>query len=144
MTTNPTTTNPTTTKPRSRRGRLAAAAATAGIAVVTLAGPAAAQETTEPTEDRTARIELACNRIPNLTERTENVLERINGDADTRGSLLWLDTKIAAANERGRDDLATVLENRRAVRESVVPVLEGRLERLDELAIRCADAGFGQ
>ncbi len=142
-----TTTTPTTKTTKSNRikrtGRMAAAVGTAAIAVLTLAGPAAAQDTSDPAEDRAARIELACSRVPNITELTENAIERIGGDAETWGSLAWLDVRIDNATERGRDDLATVLENRRAVRASLVPVLETRLDRLDELATLCEDAGFG-
>ena len=132
------------TKSGSIKKRVAAVAGAATIGILTLAGPAAAQDTTEPTEERKARIERACERIPNLVTRSENFLDRINGDADTRGSLLWLDVKIVDVRERGREDVALVLENRREVRESLIPVLETRIERLDELSTRCDEAGFGQ
>ncbi|MEL6984222.1 MAG: hypothetical protein AAFO29_17480, partial [Actinomycetota bacterium] len=82
-----------------------------------------------------------CLRIPNLLIRTDNVIERINGDADTRGSLLWLDTQIERAEENGREQLAEVLTNRRAVREASVPVFELRRDELNDLAERCRDAG---
>lgn len=129
---------------RSMKRRMAAGFGVAAVGLVTLAAPVSAQESAEQVEDRAARVELACNRIPNLVTRTENVLDRINGDAETVGSLLWLDTRIAAADERGREDVVTVLENRRVVRASAIPVLETRLDRLDELSTTCADAGFGQ
>ncbi|MDA3040541.1 MAG: hypothetical protein O3C27_13640 [Actinomycetota bacterium] len=124
------------------RARLAAVAGAATFAVLAFAGPASAQSA--PTDNTGTRAELACSRIPNITIRTENVLARINGSAETRGSLLWLDTKIDQARERDREDIAVVLENRREVREALIPILENRLIQLSELSIRGEEAGYGQ
>ncbi len=139
------TTTPSPTKSKTL-ARLAAVACTAGLGLVALAGPVGAQEPAATQQDRSAgeippRLERACLRIPNLTTRTENLIERLSGDAETRGSLAWLDTKIAQADEAGRTDLVTVLTNRRAVREQTIPVLELRLDRLENLRERCAQAG---
>ncbi len=136
-------------KPTTRtgaRGRLAAVACAAGLGLVAFAAPVGAQEISAAPQERAAaeippRLERACLRIPNLTIRTGNMIERISGDADTIGSLAWLDAKIAQAEEKGRTDLVTVLTNRRAVREQTIPVLELRLDRLEDLRQRCADAG---
>ncbi len=87
------------------------------------------------------RVIRACKRIPNLTIRTENVLARIQADADTIGSLLWLDGRIARADEAGRDGLAEVLRNRRGVREANIAVFEQRLDTLENLAERCRNVG---
>lgn len=116
------------------------------VAVSALTMPVPVGATSSDSADETStevpvRIERACLRIPNLIIRTDNVIERINGDAETRGSLLWLDDKIAQASENGREQLTEVLENRRAVREASVPVFETRLTELDRLAERCRDAG---
>jgi hypothetical protein len=69
--------------------------------------------------------------------RLENAVERINGGPDLRGSLLWLDTRIQAATDAGRNDLATALTNRRAVREATLGVIELRQANLVELAALC-------
>lgn len=115
---------------------------TAGAAGATPTEETAADESSvEAAPEFAARVERACARVPNLTARTERVLERIGGDADTVGSLLWLDGRIAQAEARDRTELAAFLENRRAVREASVDVFELRLERLGELADRCAEAG---
>ncbi len=141
-----TTSTPTTRSIRSGRRRAAVVAAGLAVALGTLvAAPTASAATDPSTDDATAelnaRLERACLRIPNMTIRTENAIERINGDAETRGSLIWLDERIARAEENGRDDRVEVLTNRRAVREATVPVLEQRLENLASLADRCRDAG---
>ncbi|MEM1335122.1 MAG: hypothetical protein AAGG08_16855 [Actinomycetota bacterium] len=127
-----------------RTPRLIAAATIAATTFV-VAPLAASAATTDPSTESTtdaaelqARLDRACARIPNLTLRTENVLDRIQGDADTRGSLLWLDTKIEQANTEGREQLVEVLTNRRAVREASIPLLEQRLVTLAEIDAICA------
>ncbi len=126
--------------------KLATVGFAAALGVTALAAPVGAQSTdsgaaTDATAEVSDRIERACLRIPNLTTRTENLIARISGDAATRGSLLWLDAKIAKAEELGRADVVTVLENRHAVREQSLPILEQRLATLGSLAERCAAAG---
>ena len=135
------------TTPRNRTiGRAARpllAAVALGAALLT-ASPAQAETTGDGSGEAAsvgARAERACLRIPNLTIRTDNVLDRINGDAETPGSLLWLDTRIERARDNGRDQMVEVLENRRAVREASIPVFELRQGELDTLRQRCLDAG---
>ncbi len=115
--------------------------ALAAVAAASLGVGAAHAQT--PTDDAAlnARLERACLRVPNLQIRTDNVLARITGDAATRGSLLWLDTQIAEAQAKGRDQLVDVLTNRRAVREQSVDVLELRTTQLAELSEICTEHG---
>jgi hypothetical protein len=87
------------------------------------------------------RLERACLRIPNLEIRTSNVIERLNGDATVRGSLLWLQAQIDRAEAAGREQLVTVLENRLAVRTKTLEVVEQRQARLPELKQKCIDHG---
>jgi hypothetical protein len=117
---------------------ITATALAVGIAL-TSAGAVSAQ-TPEPAEPG-PRLERLCARVPNLQIRVDNVLERINGDATTRGSLAWLDTKIAKAEELGRTDLAEVLRNRKEVRTAAIDVLELRRDNLAEIADTCAELG---
>jgi hypothetical protein len=109
----------------------------AGTAALTFGATAAHAQAPEPSTDRSARVERACARIPNVQARLENAVERINGGPDLRGSLLWLDTRIQAATDAGRNDLATALTNRRAVREATLGVIELRQANLVELAALC-------
>jgi hypothetical protein len=142
----------TTTTDRTSRARRLRHAAVGGLVLVgTLAGStvvSAAQNEAAPTpataeNDIRPRLERACLRIPNLTIRTNNLIERITGDAETRGSLLWLQAQIDRAETQGREQLVTVLENRLEVRTATVPVLEQRLEGLAKLSTRCAELGVG-
>ncbi len=103
---------------------LAGLAAVAATVVPTTAAAAA------PAADLGPRIERACMRIPNIELRTNNLIERLQGDATVRGSLAWLQAQIDRANQRGRTDLATVLENRLAVRTQTLEVLQLRQSEL--------------
>lgn len=87
------------------------------------------------------RVERACLRIPNLETRTANLIERLQGDATVRGSLLWLEAQIDRAESRGRTDLAEVLQNRLAVRTQTLEVLQQRQAKLPELRQWCIDHG---
>ena len=115
---------------------LSAAVVATGVAlVVPVAAHAAA------TGELPARYERACLRIPNLQLRTTNVITRLNGDAATRGSLAWLQAQIDDATAKGRTQLATVLENRLAVRTQTLEVLTQRQQRLTKLADLCRAHG---
>ena len=98
-------------------------------------------EHADATNELPVRLERACLRIPNLELRTQRLINRLNGDASTRGSLLWLQAQIDDATAKGRTQLAEVLTNRLAVRTQTVKVLEQRLERLEKLAERCRNHG---
>jgi hypothetical protein len=118
---------------------ISAVVLSAGVALVV---PTAAHAAGAPTTDELpARLERACLRIPNLEIRTQNFIDRLNGDASTRGSLLWLQAQIDDATAKGRTQLAEVLTNRLAVRTQTVTVLEQRHERLEKLAERCRNHG---
>ena len=102
------------------------------------ATPVLATTTTTETDQRHERLDRACARVPNLTARVESVLARIQGDADTVGSIAWLESRAAEARENGREQLAGLIENRIAVRTEQIDVLEVRLDNLAEAAAACA------
>ena len=132
--------NSTTTRNRKRRIGYGATALASLCAVATMAMPSAvhAQDTGD---DLRPRLERACLRIPNIEIRTSNLIERLNGDATVRGSLLWLQAQIDKAEAAGREQLVTVLENRLAVRTQTLEVVEQRQARLPELKQKCIDHG---
>lgn len=108
-----------------------------GLTTILLLSATPAMAASTGPEQRRERLDLACARVPNLTTRVENVLARINDDADTVGSIAWLETKADAAREHGRDELAEFIENRIAVRTARIDVLEIRLDNLAEAAAAC-------
>ena len=115
---------------------LTAAVAAAGAALIV---PTAAHAA--GTGELPARYERACLRIPNLQLRTTNVITRLNGDAATKGSLAWLQAQVDDATAKGRTQLATVLQNRLAVRTQTLEVLTQRQQRLTKLADLCRSHG---
>ncbi len=124
---------------------LGAVVVTAGAALVVPSAAHAASTSAATTETGTrelpARYRRACLRIPNLQLRTDNLIARLNGDASTPGSLLWLQAQIDDAKAKGRTHLATVLENRLAVRTQSLEVLAKRQQRLTKLAELCRNHG---
>ncbi len=83
---------------------LGAVVVTAGAALVVPSAAQAASTRTATTETGTrelpARYRRACLRIPNLQLRTETLIARLNGDASTLGSLLWLQAQIDDAKAK--------------------------------------------
>lgn len=125
------------------------AALVATTTAVAFADPAAADDTattTAPADeaDLDGRLEVVCARVPLVTDRATRAVERITGDEDVAGSLLWLDQRAATARSNGREQLATVLENRRNTREARIEVLELRLTELHDIAEICDERGHGQ
>ena len=108
-----------------------------GLTIILLLGAAPAMAATTDPGQRQQRLDRACARVPNLTTRVEKVLARINGDAETRGSIAWLETKADQARDNGREQLAELIENRIAVRTERIDVLEIRLDNLAEAAAAC-------
>ena len=137
-----------TTPRRSLKSKLmiGAVIVTAGAGLVVPAAASAASTTTAPQSGTTARelparLQRACLRIPNLQIRTTNLITRLNADATTRGSLLWLQAQIDDATAKGRTQLATVLQNRLKVRTQTLTVLTNRQERLTKLVELCRNHG---
>lgn len=137
-----------TTPRRSLKSKLmiGAVVVTAGAGLVVPAVASAASTTTAPpsgtsARELPARLQRACLRIPNLETRTSKFIARLNGDASTRGSLLWLQAQIDDATAKGRTQLAAVLQNRLKVRTQTLKVLTNRQQRLTKLAELCRNHG---
>jgi hypothetical protein len=137
------------TTPRNTRNSLkskiliGAVAVTAGAAMVvpTSAFAAAATSSTSTAGDLPVRYERACLRIPNFQIRTNNLITRLNADASTKGSLAWLQAQINDAKAKNRTQLATVLQNRLAVRTQTLKVLQQRQDGLAKLLDKCRAHG---
>ncbi|HUP17163.1 MAG TPA: hypothetical protein VM848_14075 [Acidimicrobiia bacterium] len=108
-----------------------------GLAALLVFSATPAMATTATPEQRQERLDRACARVPNLTARVESVLVRIQGDADTVGSIAWLENRADEARANGRDGLAELIENRIAFRTERIDVLVVRLDNLAEAAAAC-------
>ncbi|MGZ4724749.1 MAG: hypothetical protein ACXVH5_07975 [Ilumatobacteraceae bacterium] len=123
---------------------LGAVAVTAGAAMIVPTSAFAAATSTSTstsTGDLPARYERACLRIPNFQIRTNNLITRLQGDASTKGSLAWLQAQINDAKAKNRTQLATVLQNRLAVRTQTLKVLQQRQAGLAKLLDKCRAHG---
>ncbi|MDI9884654.1 hypothetical protein QMZ92_09660 [Streptomyces sp. HNM0645] len=67
-----------------------------------------------------------CKRVPKIEKRIERALERINGDADERGSLARLEQRVAAAEDAGHTEVHTFLKNRLTARTTLKTTLGQR------------------
>ena len=106
-------------------------------ALMVVSATPAFSATTEP-EQAPKRFEQFCDRVPGITARVESALARIRGDADTVGSIAWLESKAAEARRNGREQVAGFIENRIAVKTELIDVLVVRLDNLAEAAAACA------
>ena len=102
-----------------------------------VAVPAMAQ--TEETPRHRPRIERFCENIPAHEERISERLARMQGDADTRGSIAWLEGKKVEAEEAGRENLATMIGHRIAIKGELIDVLELRLAALADAEVFCEE-----
>ena len=91
-----------------------AAAETGGQAVV------AGQSTAAGQQDRPAY----CDRIDKVLPKRQAVVTRLEGDANTKGSIAWLNAKAAAATAAGNAELATLFTDRAALRTQVLEPLK--------------------
>ena len=67
--------------------------------------------------------------------------QRLAADAQTKGSLAFLQHRIDAAEQAGQDDLATVLGLRLQARQLRVEQLPKRLDLLEQAKATCDGAG---
>ena len=61
-----------------------------------LAAPAMAQESSSVSRER---LEYLCSKVPLIEARVRAAIAWINGDADTRGSIAWLEVKAAMTTQ---------------------------------------------
>ena len=66
---------------------------------------------------------LCEQRLPTIEKRTSKLVERIQGDENTRGSAAWLRARADREREAGRETTAQVLEERADRREGHVDQL---------------------
>ncbi len=116
-----------------------------GVTDATSAPPSTTPPSSASSEASTApaatgtRLQALCARVPRLLARTNRLVERLEGDADTRGSLARLQERIDAATAAGRDAQVTVLTNRLHVRRAQLALLRDRRALLLELAAACEE-----
>jgi hypothetical protein len=85
------------------------------------------------------RLDEACRRIPIRLERVRAAQHRLAAGATTRGSIAYLEARIARAEAAGQDDAARLLGNRLATRRDLAAALPDVLVRLEDSQQVCTD-----
>jgi propanediol dehydratase small subunit len=75
---------------------------------------------------------LCEKRLPRIEQRTTRLLDRIQGDADTRGSVEWLRAQATKERDAGRETSAQLLEERADRRA-------GHVDQLNQIATWATD-----
>src|SRR3954468_17434359 len=125
-------------------GMIAALSAAGLAAGLALTGAPAASATTIPDDGVLhQRLESFCTRVPHLIERGEKLQPRLAGDADTKGSLKWLQARVDRAEKEVRQRAVKRLERRLERRTELSQKLPGRLDMLRKAQTECTAAGLG-
>ena len=118
--------------------KTAVASGAVAIALLVPMSSVASADETSNTSNVRARLTAVCTRTTTATTRTQTALDRLQGDASTKGSLAWMQAKIDQATEAGRTQMVTALQNRLEVRTARVAVLTQKLATLGEISEFCA------
>jgi hypothetical protein len=132
------------------RTHLARATAAVALTCALVAGTAAtsfAAGDPQPTGTSTAGAASGdvhrnvCARATHAERRVERALARIQGDAQQKGSIAWLEARAAEADQAGRTERAAALRARADRREVRVPELQAAQERLEAaITAHCSTA----
>lgn len=126
-----------------RAAAVAAVAATTLVVGPTSATAASATAVPSPTPATTtvtvtvdqARLDALCSdRWPELRERAERLLERIEAGSGTQGSVAWLRDRADRLEQNGHPDRSAVLRARADARTARAESIRDALARLDPLA----------
>lgn len=90
---------------------------------------------------KVTRLEKACHRIPAATTRVNAHIAKLQAAATTRGSIAWLQDRIAKAQAKGKTQLVTALQARLVDRQAALASLQGRLTLLTDAAAFCVAHG---
>lgn len=121
----------------SLRRRVAVLVITLGLSGATV-GAAHAGDDDGPLRDR---LRVACLRIPAISDRVNTVVTRLTAAADVRGSIAWLEVRIADAEANNHPRVAEDLRNRLAIVQARLTVVQDRQTRLAALTERCRELG---
>ncbi len=120
------------------RSRAAAVLLVVGLSITGGVATAHAGDDDGPLRDR---LHLACQRIPNIQHRVETAIAHLTAGAEVRGSIAWVEEKIAQAEANNRPRVVEDLTARLAIMQDRLAVIQNRQTRLAGLAERCAALG---
>lgn len=79
-----------------------------------------------------------CARVPVALQRVQSVQTRFAADANTKGSIAYLEARIERLKAAGKTDAVTLLTNRLAVRKQLDATLPARIKQLQDAQVLCA------
>ena len=116
-----------------------------GIAILLLSVgalvPAGASNASASDGDLAERLRVACLRIPDVQTRVTNVIARLEGPVDVKGSLAWFDAHIAQATAANHPRIAQALQSRRDILAIKLELLHHRQDRLAKGTDYCRSKG---
>ncbi|MEU5304650.1 hypothetical protein ACH4YO_02325 [Streptomyces noursei] len=131
---------------RGRRTTMTAALAALALAGSVAAGaPSYAAGSTAPAATATAHAKgpkgdgakALCRRVPKLEKRIEKRITRMEAGAGTRGSITYLEQRIANAKKADHQAIATFLGDRLTTRKTLLPLLKQKQTDLKAVATWC-------
>ncbi|WP_405776121.1 hypothetical protein [Streptomyces sp. NBC_00859] len=78
-----------------------------------------------------------CHRVPKLDKRITNRIKKIEAGASTRGSVKFLEQRIANAKKKNHTAVAKLLGDRLTTREALLPGLKQKLPDLKDVSTWC-------
>ena len=87
-----------------------------------------------------ATAQAACAKVDAAEDRLTKLVARIQGDADTAGSVAYLQARARHAADEGHDDLADTLNARATRRGGYVDDLQRAIDRLTKADTTVCDA----
>ena len=87
-----------------------------------------------------ATAQAACAKVDGAEDRLAKLVARIQGDADTAGSVASLRARAQHAADEGHDDLANTLDARATRRDGWVDDLQRAIDRLEKADTAVCDA----
>jgi hypothetical protein len=113
---------------------IAVAGSTAALGLA-LSGVASADETPTgpaPMTISADQVKKRCEeRVPKIEARIKTMTDRINGDANTRGSTKWLEAQAKAARDAGKEARAKLFDARKDLRGEKLTKLSDTQKRID-------------
>ncbi|RSN63273.1 hypothetical protein DMH01_11810 [Amycolatopsis sp. WAC 04182] len=116
---------------------IAACLTAAGLVTLAPAASAQAPITLSPEESQ----QLCAEWLPQLTQRTTKLTERINGGPEVRGSVANLKARAEGQRKKGHNDIADRLQKRADKRNGRLPELTAAKQKLDAFAAAHCKAG---
>jgi hypothetical protein len=114
---------------------IAVAGSTAALGLA-LSGIASADETPTgpaPMTISADQVKKRCEeRVPKIEARIKTATDRINGDANTRGSTKWLEAQAKAARDAGKEAKAKLFDARKDLRSEKLTKLSDTQKRIDK------------